>query len=147
MPEAIGNSDLSFMQILTDLFAAYTKDRFIRVKWTTGKQRTVSQNALFHMWCDEISTQLRSMGRDAWTKEHTKACLKKTFLGDYEAKLTDVTTGEVLCVMRPKETSKLPVGEMSTFMQQVEAWAFNAGLTLTIPEDSEYMNLKQQEVA
>ncbi|QBY44428.1 recombination protein NinB [Arsenophonus nasoniae] len=106
--------------------------------------RSLSQNALFHLWTSEISKYL--CANDAnYTPEQVKEMLKHTFLGYEVVERIDVTTQQPERVRALRRTSKLDTGEMHVFMQKVECWAIGICCFVTIPESSEYMKLKQEQ--
>lgn len=108
------------------------------------KKRSLSQNAVFHMWCGELSQFLTGKGRAFATPEWCKDAMKYTFLGFEAVGHTNVTTGEIMAYSELKHTSNLSTGEMFHFMEQVESWCAGIGCLLTIPEKSEYMTIKKQ---
>ena len=62
------------------------------------EKRSLSQNALSHMWYSEISEYLISRGKSFATAAWVKDALKHTYLG-YETKdLVDVVTGEITTI-------------------------------------------------
>lgn len=96
------------------------------------EKRSLSQNALSHMWYSEISEYLISRGKTFATPAWVKDALKHTYLG-YETKdLVDVVTGEITTIQSLRHTSDLDSGEMYVFLCKVEAWAVNIGCHLTI---------------
>lgn len=97
------------------------------------------------MWYGEISKQLIKTGRLIWTPEKVKADLKRTFLGDELIEHTNMVTGEVSSAYRPRNTRDLTKGEALHYMEQINAWAANAGLVLTLPNNSEYMKAKREQ--
>jgi hypothetical protein len=102
--------------------------------------RTTSQNALFHKWVADLSQWV--ITRDpSYTKENVKLLLKQLFLG-----VEDVTIGKTVIKDQLRHTSNLDKGEMHHFMNQVYNWAFDLGLALTIPAQSEYRTLSNQQV-
>ena len=58
------------------------------------EKRSLSQNALSHMWYTEISEYLINSGRTDATADWVKRNLKKTYLGCEEVTYTDFVTGE-----------------------------------------------------
>lgn len=106
--------------------------------------RSLSQNALFHLWTSEISKYLCANGAN-YTPEQVKEMLKHTFLGYEVVERIDVTTQEPERVRALRRTSKLDTGEMYIFMQRVEAWAAGIGCFVTIHDNSEYMKLKNRQ--
>ncbi|HDU2640033.1 TPA: hypothetical protein RFB69_003425 [Yersinia enterocolitica] len=111
------------------------------------EKRSLNQNALSHMWYGEISAYLIKSGRTDATPAWVKRNLKKTYLGCEEVEYTDFVTGEKVKMWEPRHTSKLDTGDMHFFLSQVEMWAAEFGLALTIPNGCEYSNLKQKQVA
>ena len=65
------------------------------------ERRSLSQNALSHMWYSEISEYLISRGKTFATPAWVKDALKHTYLG-YETKdLVDVVTGDITTIKPP----------------------------------------------
>ncbi|ENE3468456.1 YbcN family protein, partial [Escherichia coli] len=80
------------------------------------EKRSLSQNALSHMWYSEISEYLISRGKSFATAAWVKDALKHTYLG-YETKdLVDVVTGEITTIQSLRHTSDLDTGEMYVFL-------------------------------
>ena len=77
--------------------------------------RSLSQNALFHVWCADLS----------------KAFIKKVPTANKENQV--------------KSSSKLTKGEMVHFMDNVYHWARDNGVLLKVPHDSEYARLQNQQ--
>lgn len=111
------------------------------------EKRSLSQNALSHMWYSEISEYLISRGKTFATPAWVKDALKHTYLG-YETKdLVDVVTGEITTIQSLRHTSDLDTGEMYIFLCKVEAWAVNIGCHLTIPQSCEFQLLRDKQEA
>ena len=111
------------------------------------EKRSLSQNALSHMWYTEISDYLIARGKTFATPEWVKDAMKHTYLG-YESKdRVDVVSGEVTTVQSLRHTADLETGEMYIFLCKVEAWAMNIGCHLTIPSDSQYQKLREAQDA
>jgi len=105
--------------------------------------RSLSQNALLHIWLREIKKGMEKKGvkvtagdaEEAW-----KLWLKRRFLGtdDFQIKNQRIE-GQI------RRTSDLNKGEMVHFMDQCYHWALDQGINLTIPAESEYAELKNQQ--
>ncbi len=109
------------------------------------EKRSLSQNALSHMWYSEISEYLISRGKTFATPAWVKDALKHTYLG-YETKdLVDVLTGDITTIQSLRHTSDLDTGEMYVFLCKVEAWAMNIGCHLTIPQSCEFQLLRDKQ--
>ncbi|WP_445494615.1 YbcN family protein [Photorhabdus sp. SF281] len=106
--------------------------------------RSIPQNNTFHLWCGEISRYLNKNNAKL-TPEDVKDALKHTFLGYEVIEAIDLTTQLTERVRTLRKTSKLDTGEMFYFMAQVEKWAFDIGCLVTIPNNSQYMKLKQEQ--
>lgn len=142
-------------QVYRDALRGIEEYGFIRLEWKAGSNRSINQNDLYWMWlgeiCDQANVKLpytyveeetgEEITIDVMNKEELHEWMCHEFLGYVTKRIgrKDVT--------QLKGTSKLLKGEMYFFMQQVDAWAHSKGYTLTIPDDSEYMKLKEKENA
>ncbi|WP_312062280.1 YbcN family protein [Pantoea septica] len=109
------------------------------------EKRSLNQNALSHMWYSEISDWLIRRGKDFASPEWVKDAMKHTYLGYVEREMVDVVTGETTVIRSLRHTSDLDTGDMHFYLTQVEGWALSLGCKLTVPADSEYMNLKEKQ--
>ena len=110
------------------------------------RKRTLDQNALYWLWLTDLSKYLVSKGRKFATKEWCHDAMRHSFLGYERSELTDVTTGEVQVRQSLRSTTKLQTGEFTFYLEQIEAWAMGIGCLLPVPESSEYMRLKREQV-
>ncbi len=129
-------------EILKETLQTKQPHRIIIKPWKN--KRSLSQNATAHMWFGEISRYLISNGAK-YSPEEVKEMLKHTFLGYEVIEIMDVTTQLIERVRTLKRTSKLDTGDMFQFMERVEQWAASIGYFVTIPDNSEYMKLKQEQ--
>lgn len=106
-----------------------------RVKRYSPK-RSLSQNALFHVWCREMADHFQSRGADI-TEKKMKELIKYKILGTEDRKINNTVIPNQV-----RETSGLDSGEMMYFMDSVSEWALDHGVRLSFPQDSEYMKLK-----
>ncbi|HBE9089600.1 hypothetical protein [Serratia fonticola] len=135
-------------QFTKQLFELISSGKRYRVKISEWRnKRSLSQNALSHVWYAEISKYLIKHGRAHCTEKWVKKNLKSTFLGCEEVEYTNFRTGEKTISYEPRHTSDLDTGDMHYFMTQVEEWAGQFGLILSNPADGEYNQLKQKQVA
>lgn len=109
------------------------------------EKRSLNQNALSHMWYSEISDWLIRRGKDFASPEWVKDAMKHTYLGYVEREMVDVVTGKTTVIRSLRHTSDLDTGDMHFYLTQVEGWALSLGCKLTVPADSEYMNLKEKQ--
>lgn len=110
------------------------------------EKRSLSQNALSHMWYTEISEYLIKSGRTDAT------------LGGSSATSKDIPRLRGSHLHRfhhrcqrnhwePRHTSQLDTGEMHIFLCKVEAWCAQFGLALTIPSGCEFQQLRDKQEA
>ncbi|WP_289992076.1 YbcN family protein [Photorhabdus laumondii] len=129
-------------EILKETLQTKQPHRIIIKPWKN--KRSLSQNSTAHLWFGEISRYLCANGA-TYSSEEVKEMLKHTFLGYEVVDRVDFSTQEVEHVRTLRHTSKLDTGEMFYFMTQVEQWAASIGCFVTIPVNSEYMKLKQEQ--
>lgn len=128
---------------------------FLKIDWDWNKQicwkveaytprRSLSQNALFHVWVREICVFLIERKKVEQPKrmkdfeEDIKELLCYKFLGTRDKKVGNtVIPGQVV------GTSTLDTGEMNFFMNQVQDWALDLGIHVSHPQDSEYMKMQR----
>lgn len=99
--------------------------------------RTLSQNALFHLWMSEGEKHFKRQGADV-DADRLKTLLKYKMLGTVDIQVGSQTVPGVL-----RGTSKLDKSEMYDFMSRCEAWLLDMGVRLTIPADSEYGKMRE----
>ena len=101
--------------------------------------RSLSQNALFHVWCRDMSEHFIKKVQTA-TPENIKLMMKHRFLG-----VQDIKVGKTVIKDQVKSSSSLTKGEMVHFMDKVYHWARDNGCMLKVPADSEYQKLLNQQ--
>ena len=101
--------------------------------------RSLSQNALFHVWMKEVRDHFIECTPDA-TEEHWKIFFKTEYLGT-----ETITAGKIVHENQLRHTSKLKRGEMYEFMEAVNAWCTQRGLTLPVPDSSEFMQIRRSQ--
>lgn len=135
-PKELGKRLEYLQQLLVDL------DIWpLSIKWGRYRHpRTLSQNALFHLWMSEASKHFERQGKKNVEPERLKLLLKNHFLGT-----VDVEVGSQVVPGVIRSTKKLDRGEMQRFMEQCEAWLLDMGVKLTIPGESEYMKMREAQ--
>lgn len=133
---------------LAQLQAAIRKKGFPCSVTIAGAGRSLPQNALFHMWCEEIARFFVRMGKTTFATgapmdaANVKRNLKLTFLGEETIRDINLKTGAVTERLELRHTSQLDKGEMHSFMTCIDNWAQEHGIYLPHPEDSEYQRMK-----
>jgi len=110
------------------------------------KQRSLSANALSHVWYKEIASELQQRGSKS-SPDEVKQILKYNFLGLETRRYKDFSTGEWVETEELKKTSHLDSGEMCFYMEQVRDWAGSMGILLETPEESEFYKWQMEQVA
>ena len=124
--------------VLKELVASGKRYRVSIKVW--HDKRSVSQNALLWKWNGEIAGQLVKAGKGTFTGEQLHEYLKEIYC---PAKAITVM-GETRYV---KSTKLLDTGEMTLYLDQLNTWARQRGIRLTIPSRCEYQQLRTQQGA
>lgn len=88
MSEQIINSQASLNAFMTHLQSEFEKHKYLKIAVKTGKQRTLTQNAALHLYCQMLADAFNDAGMDMktvlkdeveipWTMESTKNHLWK----------------------------------------------------------------------
>lgn len=138
------------IQAHRDIVAMMKEHGYVIVEIKSGA-RTLSQNALYWIWVREITKFwnetvppesricIETGEVITFTEDYTHRRMKKRFLGEDNP----ITIGGITISGQLKSTRKLTKHEMMDYMTQIEVYAANAGLELTMPADSQYWKLKQ----
>lgn len=141
----IKNSD-DVRKVLADVYAKAIEHDYhkpMKVYFEEYKPtRSLNQNALSHVWYREIANYLDGLmtwdDNTPFTEDDVKQMLKMKYLPTKPKTLK----GKVIHV--PVDTSTLNSGDMYEYMERVQAWALDKGLTLPVPEDSQFYKLMQE---
>ena len=105
--------------------------------------RSLSQNAMAHIWYRQIAEEMAKKGhviKHDKPEEVWKLWLKRRFIGIYT-----VNIGKEIIEDQVKSTKDLKKGEMAYFLDQVYHWATKQGVMLSVPQESEYAALQNQQ--
>lgn len=115
--------------------------------------RSLSQNALYWMWMPLVAEQMNKskeafydedLGQmvmpEDYSPDEAHYVMKKAILGETDPIMKGNT---VVVPPQVKSTTKLTKGEMMIYMQRIEAWAASRGVSLPIPSDCQYQQLKE----
>ncbi len=127
-----------FWQILQQILP--TGKRW-RIKITEYREkRSLPQNSLLWKWNNEVADQLTAAGASSFSDEEVHEWLKDMFCPAKPVTIAGLTR-------YIKSTRLLDTGEMHHYLSEIDRWAHQKGLRLTIPGDSEYQTLKEQQNA
>ena len=108
------------------------------VEWR--EKRSLSQNNLLWMWLAEIDKQ---NPLTLVNSSYTGAELWHEVMKKYYCPPSIISNGDT--EMEVVSTKMLDKGQMHHYLTQIEHWAMNRGFKLTIPIDSEYMKLLDEQ--
>lgn len=130
------------------LRAALDRNMTMHVEITEHKKRSMTQNALFHVWCREIARDLTLSSRNSndniITQESVKEFLKARFLATELKPQYDYSERKIVMMERPVSTAGLTRGEMHHFMTNVHEWCCAHTINVSIPALSEYVTIEQE---
>lgn len=88
MTKATINSDTSLQDLIGELRETYRVHRFLNVTYTTGKARSLDQNAIGHAWYEQVSRELRedtALGVKQFCKLHYGVPILRAESGEFRA--------------------------------------------------------------
>jgi hypothetical protein len=141
MTAATINSDTSLQQAIGDLREAYRAHKFIRLNWTTGKARSLDQNAISHTWYDQISRELREetpLGVKCFCKLHYGVPILRAenedFRAQYDTVLKPLSYDKKLLAMNfLPVTSLMTKPQLSQYLEAIQS-AYADRVNLEFPE-------------
>lgn len=68
MEPLIVNSDPSLQEAIGRLREDYTRHRYLKLKWTSGKKRSLDQNAQVFVWYEQLARELREDDKAGWRR-------------------------------------------------------------------------------
>ena len=77
----IVNSDHAMKMFKEHIEELYAKDKYLVIKWATGKQRSLKQNSALHVWCQLMADELNSAGLGMEKVLEHKASIDWTMAG------------------------------------------------------------------
>ncbi len=108
------------------------------VEWRDS--RSLSQNSLYWKWLAEIDKQnplvvvnSKDCGAELWHEVFKKYYCPQRVISNGKSNIEIVST------------KLLDKGEFHHYLNQIEQWAMSRGFKLTIPADSEYVKLLDQQ--
>ena len=135
------NSDTSLQQAIGDLRAAYRAHKFLRLSVKTGKARSLDQNAIGHVWYEQISRELREetpLGVKCFCKLHYGVPILRAenedFRIQYDTVLKPLSYDKKLLAMNfLPVTSLMSKDQLSQYLSAMQE-AYADRVQLTFPE-------------
>lgn len=108
-----------------------------KAQWERRQPRTLSQNALIHVWFRHIAIALNQQyGDDYWTADKVK---------DYFAVMfaTDEIKPDGAIWRKPVSTSKLNKTAMREYMDKIQAYMLREhGIRVPLPDDAKFKDFQ-----
>ena len=107
-------------------------------QWKRRNPRTLSQNALFYVWCGYIANVFnQTYGDDHWNKDN----VHDLFCEMYKQPVV-LPNGQV--IDKWIETSKLNKKQMTAFMNKIQSYmATEHGVSVPLPDDDKFADFKE----
>ena len=105
-------------------------------------KRSLDQNSLYWMWLGEMATHF-TQGTRVFTTDDMHDLMRHRFLGYTDER----KVGNTVIPSQLKTTTKLNVGDMHRYLEQIDAWACERGVLLTYPDHSAYAEMKESQNA
>ena len=95
--------------------------------------RNLNQNALYWKWLSLTADHFNNKSSHQYDKDEMHDLMRHLHLG-YE----DIKVGSTLIKGQLRSTTNLDRGQMSEYMQKIEAWTADHDLLLPIPDEKQY---------
>lgn len=136
-PHKIVNCDQAFNEFVGLAHALYEEHKYITFEWRIGADRSLSQNALFHVWLTEYAAHLLNIPKKTVTPdilEGMKKTVKKRFYQETAESFMVHTIIDPWGQERAKKaytsSSSWKPGEMYQVLNWLQIMAANDGLVL-----------------
>lgn len=108
-----------------------------KAQWEKRQPRTLSQNALLHVWFKHIAIALNTQyGDDYWNADKVK---------DYFAALfaTDEVMPDGVAWRKPVSTSKMTKKQMTEYMERIQVYMMTEhGIRVPLPDDDRFRDFQ-----
>lgn len=134
----LGNADLIKQRLVDELNAMGDGARLsIEFKKWVDK-RSIPQNSTYHMWLGEIAKQVNLRTDNSIDPEDLHEYMKGMYCPVRSVQLGDKH-------ISIKSTKRLDKGEMYHYMRQIEVWAAERKIILTVPYGSDYQRVRDEQ--
>lgn len=117
----------------------YVAEVMTKAQWENKQPRSLSQNALFYVWCHHIAAFFNATyGDDHWNKDNVHDLFCEMFKQPFV-----LPNGQV--IDKWVETSKLTKKQMTEFMNKIQSYmATEHGATVPLPDDDKYRDFQAE---
>jgi hypothetical protein len=135
------NSDTSLQNIIGLIRSTYNEFKFLRVNVKTGKDRSLSQNAITHAWYEQLARELReesALGWKCYCKLHHGVPILRSedeeFRDAYDQVIKGLRYEQKLVAMRSwPVTSLMNKEQLSKYAEAMQADFRERGVLLEFP--------------
>lgn len=131
------NVDIVYQRLKEELLKANGKKLSLELKQWRDK-RSIPQNQTMWMWNTEIANHIKKKAGQDFDPEDIHELLKQLF-----CPVTEITIGSTTASVR--STKRLDKSQMHRYLEQVDAWAAEKGIMLTIPYGSQYQEMRDEQ--
>ena len=139
----IVNSDQSLQDAIGELRQQYGAKRYVSVQITAGKARTLDQNAIAHVWYEQVARELReddAAGVKCFCKLHFGVPILRDendeFREKYDRIIKPMRYDEKLELMEWfPVTSLMTTPQLSKYLEKVQAHYQGRGVWLEFPAE------------
>jgi len=142
MPEWIACSEASLQKMLGDLREQWRANKYLKVRATAGRSRSLDQNAISHAWYSQMALEDRQedeLGHRCYCKLHHGVPILRAedaeFREFYDGALKGLTYEKKLAAMKYLPvTSLMTKPQLSKYLEAVQADYRGRGVYLEFPE-------------
>ena len=140
--ESICNSEESLSRCLGDLRELWMANKYVKVRATTGKKRSLDQNGISHAWYAQVALELREgdeLDAKCFCKLHFGVPILRAADADYRATY-DAGIKHMSYAMKLKAmkiwpvTSLMDKEQLSTYLVAMQEHYLTRGVVLKFPE-------------
>lgn len=136
------NSDTSLQNFIGSVRETYSQFKFVRANIKTGKDRSLSQNAITHAWYEQLARELReesALGWKCYCKLHHGVPIMRAedeeFRDAYDQVIKGLRYEQKLVAMRfLPVTSIMNKDQLSKYAEAMQADFCARGVLLEFPE-------------
>jgi hypothetical protein len=141
----IVNSEPALQSAIGELRSAWISHRYLTVTWRTGMKRSADQNAISHVWYEQMGRELREESTQGWRRycklHHGVPILRAEdaeFRRFYDRALKVLDYPEKLEAMDfVPVTSLMTKPQLSAYLEAVQADFKKRGVALEFPEHAD----------
>ncbi len=146
------NSEKTLKNFQAHVEELWEKNKYVTFEWRIGPDRSMNQNALFHLWAREYAASLLGAGQKDVSEEILEGmkrtlkreCYRDTAWPFLTIKLRNLFSGEEKTDFR--SSSNFKRGEMFQFMEWIQGYAAQHH-NLILEAKGEFAKLKREQNA